>query len=102
MSSLTASVVRDMAQTPRIAVIGGGISGLAAAHRLVELAIAAQTRVDVGLFEARHSLGGVIATAQIGDFLIEEGPDSFLSEKPWALALAQRIGLTKELIGTRE
>lgn len=96
------STPTDPARAPRIAVVGGGISGLAAAHRLVELAAAAQRPIDVRLFESSQRVGGVIATEQIGDFLIENGPDSFLSEKPWALALSQRIGLTDELIGTRE
>jgi oxygen-dependent protoporphyrinogen oxidase len=44
----------------------------------------------------------VIATERRGDFLLELGPDSFISEKPWALALCRRIGLEPELIGTRD
>lgn len=92
----------DATHIPRIAVIGGGISGLAAAHRLLERAAGENRRLDIRLFEASRRLGGVIATEQAGDFLIESGPDSFLSEKPWALGLAQRLGLTDELIGTRE
>jgi len=86
----------------RIAVIGGGISGLAAAHRLVELSRATGRVLDVHLLEGSRRLGGVIATERSGDFLIESGPDSFLSEKPAALQLCERLGLTERLVGTRE
>lgn len=88
--------------TARVAVVGGGISGLAAAHRLVELCRAAQRRIDLHLFEASPRLGGVIATERSGGFVIEAGPDSFLSEKPAALRLCERLGLGERLIGTRE
>lgn len=87
---------------PRIAVIGGGIAGLAAAHRVVELARAHRTEVDLRLFEAGPRLGGSIATERTDGFVIEAGPDSFLSEKPWALALCERLGVTDRLVGTRE
>ena len=87
---------------PRVAVIGGGISGLAAAHRLVELSRARACPIDLRLLEARTRLGGVIATERSGGFLIENGPDSFLSEKPAALRLCERLGLTDRLVGTRE
>ncbi len=83
----------------RIGVIGGGISGLAAAHRLRELT--AGKPAEVTLFEASGRLGGVIATQRSEGFVVEAGPDAFLSEKPWATALARRLGLEAELIGTR-
>jgi protoporphyrinogen/coproporphyrinogen III oxidase len=84
---------------PRIAVVGGGISGLAAAHRIVERA---RGRVDVALYEASARLGGVIATERIGDRLLEAGPDSFIVEKPWAAELCRRVGLGEELIPPNE
>ena len=77
---------RPADRIPRIAVIGGGISGLAAAHRLVELSRSTGRAIDVHLLEGSRRLGGVIATERSGEFLIECGPDSFLSEKPAALA----------------
>ncbi|MEK7385629.1 MAG: protoporphyrinogen oxidase, partial [candidate division NC10 bacterium] len=52
------------------------------------------------LLEARERLGGTIATERGGGFLIEAGPDSFLSEKPWALALCQRLGVEDRLART--
>ncbi|MGH7873014.1 MAG: protoporphyrinogen oxidase [Candidatus Binatia bacterium] len=85
----------------RIIVIGGGIAGLAAAHRIVELNNEQSLGVDVLLLEASGRLGGSIATERIGDFLIEAGPDSFISEKPWALRLCERLGLTSRLVSTQ-
>lgn len=86
----------------RVAVIGGGISGLAAAHRLVELAGAAARPLTLRLFEAGDRLGGVIRSERTDGCVIEAGPDSFLSEKPAALRLCERLGLTGALVGTRE
>lgn len=88
--------------TKRIVVIGGGITGLAAAHHLLELARARSQEVALVLLEARGRLGGTIATQQVDGFTIEAGPDSFLSEKPWARELCDRLGLTDQLVGTDE
>jgi oxygen-dependent protoporphyrinogen oxidase len=86
----------------RIAVVGGGISGLAAAHRLVELSRARGLPIDLRLLEASARLGGVIDTERRDGFVIEAGPDSFLSEKPAALRLCERLGIADRLVGTRE
>jgi protoporphyrinogen/coproporphyrinogen III oxidase len=85
----------------RIVVIGGGIAGLAAAHRLLELRNEQPLDLDVLLLEASNRLGGCIATERVGDFLIEAGPDSFISEKPWALRLCERLGLGPRLVSTQ-
>jgi len=79
-----------------IAVIGGGITGLAAAHRLVELVPDAQ----LTLFEASDRLGGSLFTIERDGFLVELGADSFITNVPWGLDLCRRIGLTDELIPT--
>jgi oxygen-dependent protoporphyrinogen oxidase len=84
-----------------IAVVGGGIAGLAAAHRIVELKNERRLDIDVALLEASSRLGGSIATERVDDFLVEAGPDSFITEKPWALSLCERIGLTSHLISTQ-
>jgi oxygen-dependent protoporphyrinogen oxidase len=84
----------------RLVVIGGGIAGLAAAHRALELARERQRALTLTLLEARERLGGTIATERADGFLIEAGPDSFLSEKPWALALCQRLGVEDQLLRT--
>jgi protoporphyrinogen/coproporphyrinogen III oxidase len=82
----------------KIAVIGAGISGLAAAHRLTELV------PDAGLtvFEASNRPGGVLDTAHRDGYLIERSADSFITKYPWAFDLCQRIGLADELIPTDE
>ena len=85
----------------RVIVIGGGIAGLAAAHRIVELNDEQALGFELLLLEASHRLGGSIATERIGDFLIEAGPDSFISEKPWALRLCERLGLAPRLVSTQ-
>ena len=81
----------------RVVVVGGGIAGLAAAHRLAELARAEGRALDLVLLEAADRLGGTIRTERVDGFLLEAGADSFISEKPWALALAERIGLGARL-----
>ena len=85
----------------RIVVIGGGIAGLAAAHRLVELQSNQPIDLEVKLLEASNRLGGCIATDRVGDFLVEGGPDSFISEKPSALRLCERLGLESRLVSTQ-
>src|SRR5882762_10419931 len=84
----------------KVVVIGGGITGLAAAHRAVELARERSTELQLTLVEARDRLGGTIATERAGGFLVEAGPDSFLSEKPWALELCRRLGVEDRLVRT--
>ena len=84
----------------RIVIIGAGVSGLAAAHRLVELCAEHERSVEVRLVEASGRAGGIIETERREGFLLEGGPDSFISEKPEALRLAERLGLASELIET--
>jgi oxygen-dependent protoporphyrinogen oxidase len=79
----------------RVAVLGGGIAGLAAAHRLAERGLAPV------LFETGARLGGALATERRDGFTMELGADSILTEKPWAVALAERIGFAGRLVGTR-
>lgn len=86
---------------PRLVVIGGGITGLAAAHRALERAREAGAAVEVTVLEERSRAGGVIATEEAQGFLLEGGPDSLITEKPWAIDLCRRIGLGDELIATR-
>jgi protoporphyrinogen/coproporphyrinogen III oxidase len=85
---------------PRVAIVGGGVSGLAAAHRFQELSRERERPLEVHLLEAGERLGGVIATEPRDGFLLEAGPDSFITDKPWALDLCRRLGLTEQLIGT--
>lgn len=86
----------------RVAVVGGGLSGLAAAHRLLELAREQNLPLDIDLLEAGSRLGGVIQTRRIGEYLVEMGADSFVTNKPWAVSLCRRLGLEDCLIPTNE
>ena len=86
----------------RVVIIGGGISGLAAAHHLVELSAQEHRPLEILLLEASAQAGGVIRTHRRDGFLLEGGPDAFISEKPEALALVRRIGLEKHLIETND
>lgn len=84
----------------RIVVIGGGISGLAAAHRILERSQDLGRRAEVVVLEASPRVGGIVQTEERDGFLLERGPDSFISEKPQALNLAKRLGLENQLIQT--
>ena len=84
-----------------IAIIGGGISGLAAAFTL-EGQRRAGAPVEYALFESSPRFGGVIATERVENFLVEAGPDSCLTEKPWAADLCRKLGLTDQLIGSND
>ena len=86
----------------RIAIAGGGITGLAAAHRILEVARRRSLPVEVALFEASHRLGGVISSFRRDGFLLEEGPDSIITDKPWARELAERLGIGERLVGTQD
>ncbi len=81
---------------PRIAIVGGGITGLAAAHRLGEL----QPRWELVLFDADSRLGGVIQTERIDDLLVERCADMFSTRDPWALDLCRRLGVADQLLNT--
>jgi len=88
------------AAATRLVIVGGGITGLSAAHRAVEIARERGLGLQLTLIEARERLGGSIASERVDGFLVEAGPDSFLSEKPWALALCRRLGVEDRLVRT--
>src|SRR3954470_23695964 len=85
----------------RIAIIGGGVSGLTAAYRL-EQKRAQGMPLEYVLFESSPRFGGVIATERIDDCIVEAGPDSFLSEKARAADLCRELGLGDQLIGSND
>jgi len=79
----------------RIAVIGGGITGLAAAHAVVSQ----PQRHEVVLFEASNRVGGKVLTSPFaGHAAIDEGADAFLARLPWGSALARSVGLGEQLV----
>ena len=85
----------------RIAIIGGGIAGLAAAYEL-EKARAAGAPVEYTLFEARERLGGSLASEIVNGAVLERGPDSFLTEKPAAAELCRELGLGADLLPSND
>ncbi|MGA9063083.1 MAG: protoporphyrinogen oxidase [Terracidiphilus sp.] len=85
----------------RIAIIGGGITGLAAAYEL-EKARASGAFVEYTLYEARPRLGGSLASEIVDSAVLELGPDSFLSEKPAAAELCRELGLGGELLPSND
>ncbi len=80
-------------RTVRIGVIGGGITGLAAAHRLREL----DPTCDVTLLEGNSRLGGVLWTVHENGFQVEQSADNFITTFPWGLDLCRRLGLADQL-----
>jgi oxygen-dependent protoporphyrinogen oxidase len=85
----------------RIAIIGGGIAGLAAAYEL-EKARSAGAPIAYTLFEARERLGGSLCSEIVNGAVIERGPDSFLTEKPAAAELCRELGLGAELLPSND
>lgn len=84
----------------RIAIIGGGISGLSAAYRLSRSRPGRDGGLEIHVYEASEGFGGVIQTEKQNGFLMERGPDSFITSKPWALELCRELGLEEDLIET--
>jgi oxygen-dependent protoporphyrinogen oxidase len=85
----------------RIAIIGGGIAGVTAAWQLARLA-AEGADVEATLFEASARLGGIVETVTSGGFVVECGPDAWVTEKPWARELAEELGLAEQIIASND
>jgi oxygen-dependent protoporphyrinogen oxidase len=78
-----------------VVIVGAGISGLAAAYEL------RKRKTSVLVLEKSDRPGGVIQTERVGEFIVDEGPDSLLVQKPAAVALCNEIGLGDRLIPTK-
>ena len=87
---------------PRVAVVGGGVTGLATAYYLQKFFRENRVRAEVVLYEGSPRTGGIMDTEEAGGFILEKGPDSFITDKPRALALSRELGLEKEIIGTNK
>lgn len=85
----------------RIAVVGGGISGLTAAFTLAQ-ARRQGAPLEEYLFEASPRLGGALHTERVDGCVVESGADSFLTEKCDALELCQQPGLGDQVIGSQD
>ncbi len=82
---------------PRIAIIGGGLSGVSTAYELTRRGCD-----DFVLYEATSRLGGIVETHRESGFIIECGADSWVTEKPWARELAIELGLEDEIIPSND
>ena len=97
------AAARASSEAPRIAVVGAGVSGLAAALRLVDRASENGRRLSVTVFDPAPPGGAcrTLTEEHAGETVVREmGPDSFLSRPPHLVALCERLGLGGELIGT--
>ena len=83
----------------KIIIVGGGIAGLAAAHH-IQREISKGAELKCVLLEGSNRFGGKIYTEKSDGFVIERGPDSFISQKPAAIQLCKQLGLDSRLIGT--
>ena len=83
----------------KVAIVGAGISGLSSAHYLRKLYRDGNVPLELVLFESSARPGGVLDTVKTGDMVLELGPDSFITSKPWALDLARELGLEDSLLG---
>ncbi len=93
-------MVEPSANVDRIVVIGGGLSGLVAAHRLAVRGGSGRRPAEVVVLEAKNRVGGAIWTDHRDGFTLEGGADSFITNKPHALDLCHALGLGDRLIGT--
>ena len=84
----------------RVVVIGGGITGLAAARELYKASERHRRPVEVTVLEASPRLGGKVRTEVVEGVVIETGPDSFVTLKPEMLELVKELGLEGDLVGT--
>ncbi|MCB0208069.1 MAG: protoporphyrinogen oxidase [Anaerolineae bacterium] len=85
-----------------VVIIGGGIAGLATAYYLQKKSAETGLPLDYTLIESEPRLGGKIITKTIDDFVIEGGPDSIVTTKPWGAKLCRDLGLVDELIPTND
>jgi protoporphyrinogen/coproporphyrinogen III oxidase len=86
-----------MKGTYEVVVVGGGISGLATCYFTQKRAKDFGSKIHITLIEEGSRLGGKVFTDRIDGFTIEAGPDSFFTQKPWALDLCRELGLTDRL-----
>ena len=85
--------------TLRVAIVGGGVTGLAAAYRLQEAAAHGNLpRVEIRVLEASGRPGGLVRTETVSGLVLETGADSMIAQKPAGLALAERLGLGDEIV----
>ncbi len=92
--------------TSHVIVVGGGIAGLSTAWYLLKEAQSAGRQLFVTVLEAQDRWGGKVLTetveSEAGAFTVEGGPDSYLTQKPWAGQLAREVGIGERIVGTND
>ena len=86
----------------RVAIIGGGITGLAAAYHLQQQVERQELQLEIVIIEASHRFGGYIQTVNENGYQIEKGPDSFTDHKGTIAQLANELGLAEQLVKSRD
>ncbi len=81
----------------KVAIVGAGVSGLAAGFRIRER----DPGVELRIFEASDAPGGALKTTREHGFCVDRGPDSILSSKPAARSLVRRLGIEERVITTK-
>ncbi len=99
-SSQYARMARSM--STRVAVVGGGISGLTTAYYLKKASIERGIELDIDLFEKSQRLGGVIRSERVDGMLLEAGPEGWVSYKPSARKLVKDLQLQGEILGSND
>lgn len=89
-----------MEQQRTFVVIGGGIAGLSAAYYLHKNASQQAMPFSIHVYEQSQDFGGKISTERLDGFVIEGGPDTFVTTKPWAVELCRELGIADSLQGT--
>ena len=84
----------------KVIIIGGGIAGLAAAYRIQE-EINSGAQISCTVLEGSDRVGGKIHTIRRDGFILERGPDSFISQKPAVVELCKKLGIDDHLMGTK-
>ncbi len=100
--SLATILIKGGTIMTHVTIIGGGIAGLATAFYLQCEARDAGIQLDYTLIEAGSRFGGKIITETEDEFVIEGGPDSFITQKPWATQLCRDLGLLDRLLPTND
>ena len=88
----------SLRRPPRIAVVGAGVGGLAAAETLLRFSEERSRPIELVLVDGADRVGGVTGTEAFEGALLERGPDSFVTHKPAALALCRRLGLEDRIV----
>jgi len=87
---------------PHVTIVGGGIAGLATAFYLQQKSRDAGVELNYTLIEREPRFGGKIITTHVDGFVIEGGPDSFITQKPWGLQLCRDLGVMDRVIPTND